>query len=50
MKNESEKMMDDAKKLAIKKAKIKGIKDTAIIQKYYKEYLQELEYYSDMCR
>lgn len=50
MKNESEKMMDDAKKLAFKKAKLQGINDPAVIRKYYKEFLSELEYYSDLCR
>lgn len=50
MKNEAEKMMDDAMNLATKKAKMQGINDPAIIRKYYKEFLAELEYYSDMLR
>lgn len=50
MKNEYEKMIDDARKLALKKAKMQGINDPAVIKKYFKEYLDELEYYSDMLR
>lgn len=50
MKCEAQKMMEDAKKLALKKAKKLGINNPAIIKKFYHEFLQELEYYSDMLR
>ena len=50
MKNEYEKMIDDAIKMALQKAKKDGIKDRQKIIEYYKEYLAELEYYSDFCR
>lgn len=50
MKSESQQMMEKAMFLAVKKAKMQGNINHDIIMVYYKEFLAELEYYSDMCR
>ena len=50
MKNEAEKMIDDAIRLALEQAKKEGIKDRKIIIGLCQKYLEEFEYYSDFCR
>ncbi|MBR4316019.1 MAG: hypothetical protein IKP65_03505 [Alphaproteobacteria bacterium] len=50
MKNEAQKMIEKAMYLAVKKAKMQGNINHDIIMIYYKEFLSELEYYSDMLR